>query len=628
MIVVPGARDEILEASGVRCYRLRGPSVPDPEAVSVHAGHPVDQPHRGARAARPDRGRQRLVRAVAGAPRHPAARRARRLVLPQQLSPRHRALRPAAAGRCGGRPATSPGATCAGSARLVRATLAPSRARRRASSRRPASSNVLRVPLGVDLELFHPARRATPPTPARGTGCPTGPLALYVGRFAGEKEVDLLLDGVARGGAPHRGPLVLVGDGPARRCAAGAGRERARHWLPFERDRDRLADLYAPRSISASRPARSRPSASRRSRPWPAARRCSRPTAGGVAENGEPLRRRARVRRRATPESLPRQPSALLESDLAGARRARAAATPRRITAGTRSSTGSSTIYRGVLGRVTLLVSIHDVTPALTAASTRLWTLCADAASCRRCWWCPTGTASGRSSAIPRSSTWLRERAADGAEIVLHGERHDEVGLPAAARRPVAAWGRTAREGEFLTLDGAAARERIGAAWRACGPRTGAGGFVPPAWLARQRGTHGGARGGARLQRGRSLHPAATRRPPSAVAGGALERAHAGPRAGARSPWPVVAWTLQRRAQLSAHRLPSAGSRPSRHGRSLGPTLDRWLARHAPAVCRRSSAVTHDPASRPSALSRARRDWTCWRAPGESSGSCGGSATG
>ena len=27
-IVVPGARDEILEASGVRCYRLHGPSVP------------------------------------------------------------------------------------------------------------------------------------------------------------------------------------------------------------------------------------------------------------------------------------------------------------------------------------------------------------------------------------------------------------------------------------------------------------------------------------------------------------------------------------------------------------------------------------------------------------------------
>src|SRR5207249_870858 len=27
-IVVPGARDEILEAGGVRCYRLHGPSVP------------------------------------------------------------------------------------------------------------------------------------------------------------------------------------------------------------------------------------------------------------------------------------------------------------------------------------------------------------------------------------------------------------------------------------------------------------------------------------------------------------------------------------------------------------------------------------------------------------------------
>ena len=41
VLVVPGARDEILEAGGVRCYRLHGPSHPDPEALPLHAGHPL-----------------------------------------------------------------------------------------------------------------------------------------------------------------------------------------------------------------------------------------------------------------------------------------------------------------------------------------------------------------------------------------------------------------------------------------------------------------------------------------------------------------------------------------------------------------------------------------------------------
>jgi predicted deacetylase len=81
---------------------------------------------------------------------------------------------------------------------------------------------------------------------------------------------------------------------------------------------------------------------------------------------------------------------------------------------------------------------------------------------------------------------WVRERASEGAEIFLHGERHDEVGLPRRWRDEIRALGRTAREGEFLSLDYAAARDRIDRGLerlRTVGLEPV--GFVPPAWLGR-----------------------------------------------------------------------------------------------------------------------------------------------
>lgn len=81
---------------------------------------------------------------------------------------------------------------------------------------------------------------------------------------------------------------------------------------------------------------------------------------------------------------------------------------------------------------------------------------------------------------------WLRDCAAAGAELFLHGERHDEVGLPRGWGDAWRAWGKTAREGEFLTLDEGAAYERIA---RGVKRLTALGlppiGFVAPAWLAR-----------------------------------------------------------------------------------------------------------------------------------------------
>ena len=86
----------------------------------------------------------------------------------------------------------------------------------------------------------------------------------------------------------------------------------------------------------------------------------------------------------------------------------------------------------------------------------------------------------------PAFVQWLQECAQAGAEIFLHGHRHDEVGLPRSPRDALHAWGKTAREGEFLTLDETAARARIEPGLALFG-RLGLDpiGFVPPAWLAR-----------------------------------------------------------------------------------------------------------------------------------------------
>jgi uncharacterized protein len=231
---------------------------------------------------------------------------------------------------------------------------------------------------------------------------------------------------------------------------------------------------------------------------------------------------------------------------------------------------------------VSLLVSIHDVTPVLADGVGRLWDLCALRGVRPALLVVPDWHGEWPLEAHPGFVTWLRARAAEGAEIVLHGERHDEVGLPRRLTDELRAWGRTAREGEFLTLDQPAARERIArgrARLRALGLEPV--GFVPPAWLARDAGHRAVAETGLGFSeddRAILLFPSGRRIPSPVV------------RWSARSPmraWGSVAvararWALQGRA-----RHPRIAFHPQDLGHaataaSLGPTLDRWLARHPP----------------------------------------------
>jgi glycosyltransferase involved in cell wall biosynthesis len=135
--------------------------------------------------------------------------------------------------------------------RMVRATLAPSDFVAR-ELERVGVERVVRVGLGVDLERFHPARRAVAAETRRRHGLPEGPLAIYVGRLAGEKEVDLLLTAWPEVERRTGTRLVLVGDGPSRRRLQRRPGSERMHWLPFQQDRERLADLLAAVDLAVS----------------------------------------------------------------------------------------------------------------------------------------------------------------------------------------------------------------------------------------------------------------------------------------------------------------------------------------------------------------------------------------
>jgi predicted deacetylase len=137
-----------------------------------------------------------------------------------------------------------------------------------------------------------------------------------------------------------------------------------------------------------------------------------------------------------------------------------------------------------------LLISIHDVTPALEPNVTRLWDLCSRHGITPALLVVPDWHGQWPLEQHPDFLAWILARATEGAEVVLHGERHDEAGLPRSGRDSWRAWGKTQREGEFLTLDAVAAHDRLTRALRrlqALGLQPV--GFVPPAWLARE-GTH------------------------------------------------------------------------------------------------------------------------------------------
>lgn len=139
---------------------------------------------------------------------------------------------------------------------------------------------------------------------------------------------------------------------------------------------------------------------------------------------------------------------------------------------------------------MSLLVSIHDVTPAHEPAVHALWDFCAAAGVRPALLVVPNWHGTWPLERFPGFIDWLLDPSREGSVILLHGFRHDEVGSRRRWNDKLRAWGRTAREGEFLTLEKSVAWARIQqglSSLRSIGldPL----GFVPPAWLARP-GTH------------------------------------------------------------------------------------------------------------------------------------------
>ena len=108
------------------------------------------------------------------------------------------------------------------------------------------------IPLGVDLDVFHPARRDADVRRRLGAG-PDAPVLVYAGRLDGEKRAALVVEAFERLPRELGAHLVLVGDGPLRApLEARAEGDPRLHVLPFQQDRAELARLLASADLYVS----------------------------------------------------------------------------------------------------------------------------------------------------------------------------------------------------------------------------------------------------------------------------------------------------------------------------------------------------------------------------------------
>ncbi|MFM1838080.1 MAG: hypothetical protein RLZZ327_954 [Actinomycetota bacterium] len=109
-------------------------------------------------------------------------------------------------------------------------------------------TNLVRVPLGVDLETFQPSRRDH--SLRSHLLCGEGVLIVHCGRLSPEKRVDRSIDtlvALRARGVPAR--LIVAGDGPSRPSLERHAIEQPVTFLGFVHDRAELARLLASADI-------------------------------------------------------------------------------------------------------------------------------------------------------------------------------------------------------------------------------------------------------------------------------------------------------------------------------------------------------------------------------------------
>jgi alpha-1,6-mannosyltransferase len=101
------------------------------------------------------------------------------------------------------------------------------------------------VPLGVDLQLFHPRQRRKELRSRYGAG-PDSLVLIYAGRLSMEKQVLTLVEALQRLPAELKAILWIAGHGPLRaELEAEAARNRSLRLLPYQADRAEFAKLLA-----------------------------------------------------------------------------------------------------------------------------------------------------------------------------------------------------------------------------------------------------------------------------------------------------------------------------------------------------------------------------------------------
>jgi len=248
VVVVPGERNEVEDGPGARRYRLRGPLIPAhapyrlllaPAALDrivaherpdvVEVGSPFLVPWIAARAA--SRAGAALVAfyhasvpgwfGVAAPPTvRPIAERLGRAYLRRLV-------------------------------RLFRLVVVASEYAGR-DLQEAGFAEVVRIPLGVDLERFHPRRRADAERTHRALGLAEGPVAVFAGRIAADKHLPVLLRAWPLVERETGATLVLAGDGPEAPSLRATCRARRVRWLGHLRDRDALADVLAAADLYVS----------------------------------------------------------------------------------------------------------------------------------------------------------------------------------------------------------------------------------------------------------------------------------------------------------------------------------------------------------------------------------------